>query len=61
MIEGYIPYFAPSGPTITSREVLMQGNPDLGYGVDLNLPVIGSAEAQAIAAQKCRRLPDRIC
>lgn len=49
MTEGYgyvPPGFVPSGPTITSRDVFMQGNPDLGYDVDLSLPVVGSADAR---------------
>ena len=50
-IEGYIPYFAASGPTITSLDVFMRGNPDLGHQVDWGLPVVGSAEAKAIAAR----------
>ena len=60
-IEGYTPYFSLSGPTITSYDVFMQGNPDLGYSVDMSLPVVGSAEARAIAAKNCRQRSRGFC
>ena len=43
---GYVPGFVPSGRTITTLEVFSAGNSDLGYDVDLSLPVIGSAAAR---------------
>ena len=60
-IEGYVPYFAPGGPTLTSLEVFMHGNPDLGYDVDMSLPVIGSPEAYAMAAQGCGKPTAIVC
>ena len=32
-IEGYTPVVSDSSPTITSHDVFMRGNPDLGYEV----------------------------
>lgn len=43
---GYVPGFVPSERTITTLEVFSAGNSDLGYDVDLSLPVIGSAAAR---------------
>ena len=61
VIEDYVPYYAPSGPTITSLEVFMGGNPDLGYDVDWSLPVVGSPEAHAIAAKNCAQRTRGYC
>jgi hypothetical protein len=41
--------------------VFMRGNPDSGDQVDWSLPVVGSAEAKAIAALKCRQISGGIC
>ena len=50
--EGSAMHFAGSVAANTSLDVLMAGNPDHGYEVDLGHPVVGSSEATAVAAHR---------